>query len=292
MACAIASQYDRARERKGNVHAGGWRGELALRFERRAERTVLAERRHFGPLVLQKTLYPEGESICHGIVLHPPGGLVGGDELRLDAHLATESSVLLTTPGATKWYRSSGAQARQTLRFTIEDGAALEWLPQPSILFDRASARSEVEIEIAGRGSYVGWELLCLGRTASGERFDRGCMMAGMRVTRAGHPLWIERAVIEGGARLLSSPAGLGGHPITGTLVAISRKIDAALIAACRAVVPIDGRCGITRLPGLLLARYLGDRSEPGQDYFVRLWHVLRPALLGRAAVNPRIWRT
>jgi len=292
MAYAIAWQYDRARERKNDVHAGGWRGELALRYERRAERTVLAARRHAGPIVVQKPLYPEGERVCHGIVLHPPGGLVGGDALHLDAKLDPGSAVLLTTPGATKWYRSTGAEARQSLCFSIGADATLEWLPQPGILFDRSVGRADTVIEVDTAGRYLGWELVCLGRTASGERYDHGRMTMNVRIARAGHPLWIERGVIEGGSRLLTSPIGLAGHPVTGTLIAVAAKIDATLVTACRAVAPAVGIGAVTRLPGVLLARYLGDRSEAGQDYFVRLWHVLRPALLGRAAVNPRIWRT
>lgn len=304
MACAIAWRYDRLGETIRtirNVHADdgrgqfalrGWRGQLALRYERRAERTVLAERRHAGPMLVQKALYPEGEDICHNIVLHPPGGIVGGDELELEARLLPQSSVLLTTPGATKWYRSTGAQARQCIRFEVGYNASLEWLPQPAIVFDHASGHSEVEVAVDASGCYIGWEMLCLGRTASGERFRAGSMILSTRVRRGNDPLWVERAAIRGGSRLLTSPVGLAGEPVSGTLVAVSSRIDAALITACRAVEPITGRGGITRLPGLLLARYLGERSEAGHDYFVRLWRVLRPALLGREAQIPRIWRT
>jgi len=253
---------------------------------------VLAERRHCGPLLVQKPLYPEGARVCHGIVLHPPGGLVGGDQLVLDAHLGSKSCVLLTTPGATKWYRSTGAQARQCLRFTVEREAALEWLPQPAIVFDHAQGHAAAEITVEASGCYIGWDLLCLGRMASGERFNAGRMVTATRITRGTEPLWIERAAIDGGSKLLSSPVGLGGATVTGTLVAVSAKISAGLIAACRAITPAVGRGGVTRLPGMLLARYLGDASESGQDYFVQLWRVLRPALIGRAAQPPRIWRT
>lgn len=263
-----------------------------MRYERREDRSVLAERRHRGPILVQKPLYPEGEDVCHGIVLHPPGGLVGGDVLELDVDLAPDAHALLTTPGAAKWYRSSGAQARQSLRFAVGRDAALEWLPQPAIVFDHAAGCAEAEIAVHASGCYIGWELLCLGRTASNERFLHGSMNMTTRITRDDQPLWIERASIAGGSTLLSSPVGLAGEPVTGTLVAVSSRVDAALVAACRGVTPAAGRGGITRLPGLLLARYLGGRAEAGHDYFVRLWRVLRPALLGRAAEPPRIWRT
>ena len=272
--------------------ATGWRAELALRYERRGTRTVLAARRHAGPMLVQKAFYPEGEDVCHGIVLHPPGGIVGGDQLTLDVAVGPQARALLTTPGATKWYRSAGAEARLSVRFHVAPGAALEWLPQPTIAFDRMLGRSDCAIEVDEEGCYIGWELLCLGRTASGERLREGRFLTSTQVARAGVPLWIERAAIEGGSRLLDSPVGLDGHPISGTLVAVARRMPPDLIAACKAVRPGHGRCGVTRLPGLIVARYLGDRAEAAFGYFVDLWKILRPALLDRDAAPPRIWRT
>ena len=134
--------------------------------------------------------------------------------------------------------------------------------------------------------------MLCLGRTASGERLRAGRWLTATHVLRAGVPLWIERAAIEGGSRLLDSPVGLDGQPISGTLVAVARDIASDLVAACRSIDPVSGRGAVTRLPGLIVARYLGDRAEAAFDYFVRLWEVLRPALLAREAAPPRIWRT
>ena len=275
-----------------SIERSGWRGELELRYERRSARTVLASRRHAGPVLVQKALYPEGDEVCHGIVLHPPGGIVGGDRLDVTASVGPNAAALLTTPGAGKWYRSAGPRAEQRLSFEIGPGAALEWLPQPTIVFNGARGRSGTHVDIDPGGSYIGWEVLCLGRTAAGERFDQGEMLTDMRVSRGGEPVWIERGRLEGGSRLLDSPVGMAGQPVHGTLVAVSSKVDVALVNDCRRQQPASGRGGITRLPGLVLARYLGDRADAAHEYFARLWHVLRPALLGRDAVLPRIWRT
>ena len=274
------------------ARATGWRAELALRYERRGARTVLAERRHAGPLLVQKALYPEGADVCHGIVLHPPGGIVGGDELTLSVEVGGRAHALLTTPGATKWYRSAGDEARQAMRFVLAPGASLEWLPQPMIAFDRTLARSECEIVVDEDACCIGWEVLCLGRTASGERLCEGRVSLTTKVVRGGVPLFIERALIEGGSRLLDSPLGLDGQPVSGTLLAVASNIDPAVVTACRAIKPSCGAGGVTRLPGLIVARYLGDRAEAAFGYFVRLWEVLRPALLDREAAAPRIWRT
>lgn len=270
----------------------GWRGELRLAFERRGERTVLARRQHVGPIVVQKALYPEGQAICHGIVLHPPGGYVGGDRIDLDVQVEASGHALLTTPGAGKWYRSAGIFAEQNLCFNVRDAAVLEWFPQGTIVFDGAYARSHMRIDLAAGGAFIGWEIVCLGRTASGERYADGALLMNTEVHREGTPLWLERARIEGGSGLLEAPAVLDGQPVHATLLAASPRVDAETITACRTIAPRSGRGGITRLPGLAVARYLGPRADDAQDYFVRLWQILRPALTGNPASIPRIWRT
>lgn len=292
MVYATVWRYDARGESHRIVQSAHWQAELELRYERRGLRTVLAARRHCGPLVVQKALYPEGDAVCHGIVLHPPGGIVGGDELRLQVAIGADAAALLTTPGAAKWYRSTGATAHQHMRVDLQAGASLEWLPHPSIAFRGARGHIETEVHLEPSATYIGWEFVCLGRSAAGERFEHGSLSTGMHVTCAGEPLWRERARIEGGTRLLESAAGLGGHTVTGTLVAVSTSIAAADVAPCRAIAPRAGRGAVTRLPGLLVARYLGDHSEAGHDYFARIWHVLRPRLIGRTAITPRIWRT
>lgn len=265
--------------------AQSWKAELALGFEARAARTVLAGRRHDGPLVVQKPLYPEGDAVCHAIVVHPPAGVAGGDELVLDARCGGGAHALLTTPGAGKWYRSSGPWASQRLAFEV--GGALEWLPQETIVFNGARARLETEIRLQGDAKYLGWEILCLGRTGSGETFDKGEVRLSTKLYRDGRLLWLERGRIEGGGALLDSPAGLQGRPVCATLVAASRfsMID---LAAFREVESL----AVTQLPGVLIARYLGDSSEHAKKLFARLWTLLRPALFGREAHMPRIWST
>ena len=270
----------------------GWDASLRLAFERRAQRTVLAHVRHEGPLRFQKPLYPEGDEVCHGIVLHPPAGIAGGDHLSLHFSADADAHALLTTPGAGKWYRSAGAEASQRILIDVGPDAAFEWLPQETIVFDGAIARMHTEVRLAAGARFVGQELVCLGRIARGERFGHGHILNDWRITREGRTLWRERSALEGDDALLGTPIGLGGEPVFGTLIAADPRIDAELVTRCRELAPSVGRAAITRLPGILLARYIGPECEAGRQWFAALWNLIRPALLARSAHTPRIWNT
>jgi urease accessory protein len=261
-------------------HLASWKAELALGFERVDGRTVLARRRHDGPLVVQKALYPEGGEVCHAIIVHPPAGIAGGDELQLSVETGEAAHALLTTPGAGKWYRSAGPWAAQRLGFDV--GGALEWLPQETIVYDGALADLSTDVRLDGAARYLGWEILCLGRTGSGERFTRGTVRLSTRIERSGKLAWLERGRIDGGGKLMQSPAGLRGHTVCGTLVAAAPEISPRRAEGL----------AVTMLPGLLVARYLGDSSEEAKQLFARLWAAIRPELLGREAARPRIWAT
>jgi len=267
-----------------------WKASLALDFRFANQKTTLAGKFHDGPLVVQKPLYPEGGEICHAIIVHPPGGIAGGDELTLKVKTEKNASALLTTPGASKWYRSAGPWAKQSVAFNAE--GTLEWLPQETIVFDGALAQTAYDVNLAAGAAFIGWDIVCLGRTGSGERFARGKLRTSIQVRRDGKLLWLERGRIDGGGKLLESPAGLGGDPVFGTLFASSPLIDKKILETMRALCPTAGRGAVTLLPGILLARYLGDSSEAARRYFIALWRILRPALTGREAIEPRIWRT
>jgi urease accessory protein len=247
--------------------AASWRASLSLGFQHADGRTVLSERQSEGPLVVQKALYPDGPERCHAIVVHPPGGIAGGDELHLAARSESGAAALLTTPGAAKWYRSAGAWAKQTLNFEVE--GSLEWLPRETIVFDGALADLQCNITLKEKASYIGWEVTCLGR------FARGRLRTETRITQGERMLFVEKGEIEGGGRLMRSPVGLGGRTVYGTFIATSAE-----------KLSVEG-LAITRLPGLLIGRYLGDSSEEALQLFARLWKALRPS-----AVEPRIWAT
>jgi urease accessory protein len=286
------------------VAAGGWRASLALRFEDRDGTTRLASNRHHGPLRLIRALpLPDGR--CQAVIVHPPGGLVGGDVLELDLSLGPRARVLCTTPGAQKWYRSPGAAAVARTRVVVGAGAALEWLPQPAIVFDRARVDQSVEFELAADARAIGWECLVLGRAAMGERFATGALRQRISIGVQGGAAWSEHTAAGAGDRLFASPLGWAGRSVACTVWAAAPgdTIDEALRdawrdalqAACEAA---DGRAcrlqaGATRpAPGLLGARLLADDSEVAMRVAQSLWALSRPAVLGAASAPPRIWST
>jgi len=267
-----------------------WKARLALEFCFKGGKTVLTGKSHDGPLVVQKPLYPEGDAVCHAIVVHPPGGIAGGDELDISAAVGENAAALLTTPGAAKWYRSAGPWARQ--RVSLAANGLLEWLPQETILFDGALADAGCEVDLAAEAGFIGWDIVCLGRTGSGERFTRGTYRFSTAVRRCGKLLWLERGRIDGGGRLLQSPAGLGGHAVFGALFCSDLNLNQKLLNETRQAMPESGEGAVTLLPEILLARFLGDSTEAAKRYFSALWRILRPALAGREVNEPRIWAT
>jgi urease accessory protein len=270
----------------------GWKACLSLSYVRDGNRTRLAERRHAGPLVVQKSLYPEGDTVCQNVIVHPPGGIVGGDTLAVNVDAGPCTHAQLTTPGAAKCYRSGGAFARQRIRLRAARGAVLEWLPQETIIFDASKIELELSIELLDDARFLGWDVVCLGRTAAGERFDHGALRQRLTLTRDGIPVFAERAVLNGGAPLLTSPVGLHGNPVFGTFLAAAPAVTHAMLESCRQVSLIAGEGAVTRLPGVVIARYRGASAAAARHYFVELWQKLRPALALPAAVPPRIWNT
>jgi urease accessory protein len=267
----------------------GWHASLRLRFALDGGVTRLAERAHSGPLRVQKPLYPEGPGVCHAIVVHPPGGVAGGDELSIAVEAGDGAHVFLTTPGAAKWYRTTGAPARQRVRIVAGPGSAVEWLPQETIVFNDAQAEMDHEVELASDASYIGSEILCFGRRAAGERFTRGMLRQRTRIRRGGRLVWWEQGLLAGGAAAMASPLGLGGSSVCATLLGVGRPLPAALIAQLRAGDPL---LSVSQVKSVFVARYLCDDSQAAREAMTRVWQVLRPHLLARAAATPRIWNT
>ncbi|WP_231731338.1 urease accessory protein UreD [Lampropedia cohaerens] len=243
-------------------------------------------------MLVQRPFYPEGGA-CHTYLLHPPGGIVGGDRLSLQTQLADGAHALLTMPGATKFYRSNGAQAELSQHFLLQAGSTLEWLPQDSIFFPGAVAALDTRFDLASGARLIAWETLCLGRPVLQERFDLGRIGTRLQLWRDGLPLLHERLRIEGG-----DLAKLGEQPLAATMVATPAH-DGALELARNVLAALPRQrgqpallAGATLMDGLLVVRLLGSDNLTLQSALQQLWRALRPALLALPPCPPRIWST
>lgn len=275
----------------------GWSGRLELNYRRDGNRT-LAHDRHSGPLRVLQSLYPEGDGICHHVLVHPPGGIVGGDVLHIEANLAVGAHALITTPSATRFYRSAGESALQSVLARVEDGARLEWLPMETICHSAALAKNQLRFEIAPGGEMIGWDVVALGLPASGEAFEAGHYS--QRIELPG--VWLERATIRGGdQRLLDSPLGFAGHRVLATLwfatgkpMAPDRRdclLDVAREQASSHALTRTAGCSSPH-PEVVILRVLAPRVEPAMQLLSAVWARWREVGWGLSAVPPRVWRT
>jgi urease accessory protein len=273
-----------------------WQAKLRLGFSDDGGTTRLTERSHVGPLRVQKALYPEGGQICHAIIVHPPGGVVGGDQLEISLAVQENAHAFVTTPGAAKWYKANGKISRQTVQMTVASAASVEWLPQETIFFDAAHVQLSQTINLAKDASFIGCDILCFGRTASGERFHSGKISQHSTIRREGKLIWFEQGAVTGGSVAMTGLLGLGGNTVCATLMAAGKTLPAAVITALReeASQLLDGAgsFGVSQLKGVIVVRYLGNASEMARALMLLAWRYLRPEIIGREAVDLRIWNT
>jgi urease accessory protein len=270
--------------------APGWQAELELGFEPADGRTVLARRRHLGPLRVQRPFYPDGP-VCNVYIVHPPGGVVGGDRLDLRFDAGPGAHALLTTPAAGKFYRTAADEAVQKIEINLTD-ARFEWLPQETIYYPGARVRQKTVVSLDSTSRFIGWDIGSYGLMTRGERFDSGHVHQAFELWRGDRPLLIDRLHLAGEGRIFDALWGLSGHCVLGTLLAYpatSVDIDAAR-AALEAQTGIT--LGISLVDGVLIARVLARQADAATRAAFELWRVLRPRLLQREAVSPRIWAT
>ena len=270
-----------------------WQAHLRLGFMHGANGTRLGKRIHSGPLRVQKPLYPEGAQVCHAVIVHPPGGVVGGDALDIAISAGAGSHALLTTPGAGKWYRANGRPSRQDVRIDIGENGALEWLPQETLFYRDAQVALTHHVSLAVNARYIGSEILCFGRTAAGEVFDAGAVRQTSTIRREGQLVWHEQGQVDGAGALMHSPFGLGGNTVCATLIACGVSLDTSQLGQLRQELDsAGGHSGVTQLPKIVVVRHLGRSSEAARAVLLAAWRRLRPALLGREAAIPRLWNT
>ena len=272
----------------------GWHGSLDLVYVHNNGTTKLIHNQVRSPLKVQRPFYPEGEAVCHSVVLHTAGGMVGGDRLSQTIHLKPNAQALITTAAASKVYRSNGQDARQTIKLQIEAGAYLEWLPQETIVFNGAIYQQDLRVELAPQASWLGWEITRFGRSARGETFLQGEWRSHTEVWQQGHPLWIDRQWLPAGEDIINSPHGLAGQPIVATLSWIGQPVSREILDTARILwnsKERQGEAGVTQLISGLVCRYRGASTLEVRNWFTDIWQLLRLSSVGRSVTKPRVWQ-
>ncbi len=293
----------------------GWHASLDLTFTEGEGKTIV-NKKHKGPLQVQRPFYPEPDGTGHVYLLHPPGGVVGGDGLLLNAYLHNNTAGLITTPGATKIYRSNGMRSTVMQNLWLSDKSTLEWLPQETIVFSGAEIELVTEVHLETQTCFIGWEIICLGRPASGEQFTTGECRQRFELWYKDHPLWIDRSTFTGGSEMLNAPWGLNGRTVVGTMVCTIesaqsvhklRELFSEFLPNKEIVEqqnPEESQntetlgvnkkyvLAITQCDSVIVCRYLGDSAEQARMLLASAWNMLRFETQFKPAVYPRIWNT
>jgi urease accessory protein len=274
-----------------------WRAGLKLDYLREGERTV-ARFSHDGPLRILQSLYPEGPAVCHNVLVHPPGGLVGGDTLDIRVTASGNAHGLITTPGATRFYRSDGELALQNTHIQLDDSARLEWLPMEALCYSGCIAENRLNLCLAPQAEFIGWDVTALGLPNANAPFVQGSFTQHIHLPG----VWLEKGRIDAlDHRLLNSPPGLAGSHcmaslffVTGTKIVRTRR-QLALDTARAAIDSHDLRAsaGATSPNAqVVIVRALAPLVEPAMQLLKLVWAAWRAELWGMTASVPRIWAT
>ena len=273
----------------------GWQAKLKVDYSVENQRCV-ARHEHQGPLRILKSLYPEGDQVCHNILVHPPSGLVGGDELLIDIRLQTAAHALITTPGATRFYGSDAKTARQQVHAHLHANASLEWLPLEALAYSGCQAHNQAVFHMDAGSRLMAWDVTALGLPHADQPFVTGEFQQHLEI--AG--VWLERGLIEArDHRLLRSPLGLNGHSCQSTLVfaqgtAMSDAMREQVITLAREICeahPLRLQAGVTSPDArVVVVRVLSAQVENAMDLLRAVWLQWRHHCWQLPAVAPRIW--
>ncbi|WP_180028365.1 urease accessory protein UreD [Acinetobacter sp. YH16032] len=276
-----------------------WFAKLELGFTKDSNRTILAHRKHFGPVRVQKMLWPEKTGVCHAIIVHPPAGIAGGDHLTFEMKIDQDSHALVTTPGAGKWYKTNLKQAFQHIHIHVQDEAIFEWLPQETMLFNGANANSETIVHLDAAASFIGWDMLVIGRQARHETFSQGAYQNKFQLYQNQKILVADCLNFKGNDRWLKSCLGMNGHAVMASFWAVPPEqyrsnfyLDQHIDQIRELIMRMNINVTLTLLGYVVTARYLGHDVRECHDAFAAIRAKLRRYWFDLDEEFPRIWRT
>lgn len=295
-----------------------WHSHLNLVFDDVHQQTRLQHYAHTGALRLQRALYPEPapqQGICHAIMLYPPAGIASGDVLQIELDLTQRSHVVLTTPGANKWYGQDQLSveqaypisvqhpftAQQHSRIVLGESARLEWLPQENIIYNQSIVYASNQFFLHPTASMMAWEINVLGRQLCGEQFLQGQL-------RLSNLFWQNsedksRLIVsdcvsqQAGSAWFSSPLGLANQPIFANFWCIPADAQRGQLSLWHQQVnqlieqqQLPVLCSITA--SALVVRYVGHDVRQCFDALNRIRLSLREWMWQIQGYTPRIWAT
>lgn len=277
-----------------------WLARLELEFTSRyAGRTVLSHKRHEGPLLVQKALYPEGPHTCHASILHPPSGIAGGDHLNINIRVLPHAHAVINTPGATRWYKSNGKTSAQHVTLKVQANAKLDWLPQENIVFEDAHPTTQTTIALQSGARMIGWEIVQLGSVCAKEHWHSGQLNMDLSLMLDDRLLWIDAGGLNAHHALRKSQSGMANFPVSATFWAFGPKLPDDTSEEISLSLPWHEslRAGFTQIPrsnnqALALVRVLGKHAQEVRTLLIELWSQLRPLILNVPATPIRLWAT
>ncbi|BAW96634.1 urease accessory protein, UreD [[Synechococcus] sp. NIES-970] len=271
-----------------------WHGKLSLIYGAHQGKTEMQRCFTQAPFRIQRPFYPEGDRVCHTVLLHTAGGVVGGDRLSLDLDLKPESHVFFTTAAANKIYRTNGETAQQDGVIRQAPGSILEYFPQEMIVFEGAEYHQSLRIDLGPGAVWCGWEILRFGRTARGEKFTAGNWRGATEIWQGAELLWGDRQWLPGSPEMFAAWNGLNNQAVVGSLALVGVEIGEAQVHELRQTMTMiqQGLGGITQLPKGVLCRYRGHSSTEAKRWFMQLWQSWRSFYTDQPPTIPRVWQT
>ncbi len=281
-----------------------WQASLDIEAKRQGPRTIIARARHEGPLRIQRPFFPEAQDLPHLYLLHPPGGLVCGDKLKVNISSLDGAKLLITTPSAGKIYRTDqhGHTQEQVIHLDCTNNGHLEWLPQENIIYDGANGEQILELQTTPDSRFAIWDITVMGRPASAIPFIRGRFEQYLKVLCDALPYFQERVELSDAGPCFTSAWGLNGYSVYGSMLIGYTDQAQSLLEGLREhlqQIPApssswarDLDWSVTRRDRMIILRALAAQSEPMKVLFCNAWKFLRPRILHVDACPPRIWST
>jgi urease accessory protein len=284
-----------------------WLASLELQLGHSSYGTQLTKTKRCGPLSIQKAFYPEGRDCAHLYLLHPPAGIVSGDELRVNIDVLQNAHALVTTPGANRFYRArtdlsiGDPKQTQITQINLSEDAKCEHFPLETLVYNQANGVNNVEVRLQKSSIYCGWDMTCLGLPSSNEHFTAGRFTQLNTLYRDDILIYHDKVLIEPQSNIQHHAAGLASNTVFGTFLAyapserVSNEQRSQLIEQLRELVEqhsASALISITDIRQLLVTRYLGQQAHQCKDLFIELWKLVRPVYIEKQGIQPRIWFT